>query len=83
MRLTFVLGCLLLLVLAAGCRSMQRPNWLHPGPASYQQAQAQRFDPYPEVESGPAIAGGRPREYDKPLAEPARARQLPWHQIQQ
>jgi len=75
---------------SAGCRSTTPPNWLHPGPAEYQQSQAQRFDPYPQNEPGPKIMGGRPLEYDKPPAEvlrvqppldPMRSRSqwLPWN----
>jgi len=55
-----------------GC--MSGPKWLHPGPAPYQQDKAVRFDPYPDNDIGPAMVGVRPRDYDKPLAEPSRAR---------
>jgi len=67
-----------LAVAAGGCRSVGPPNWLHPGTAAHQQSKAERFDPYPENELGPEVLGGRPREYQKPPAEPARARWLPW-----
>jgi len=76
------LFCLLLTTAAAawvaGCRGVAPPNWSHPGTAAYQQSEAERFDPYPENETGPAIVGGRPREFQKPPAEPTRARWLPW-----
>ncbi len=71
-----------------GCRGTGPPNWSHPGPAEYQQRQAQMFDPYPETEPGPEIVGARPMEYDKPAAEvlrvqppldPMRSRWLPWN----
>ncbi|MHB1033461.1 MAG: hypothetical protein ACYC35_01945 [Pirellulales bacterium] len=62
-----------------GCSSISPPNWFHPGPASYQQAQAQRFDPYPENETGPPVVGSRPLEYQQPRAEAGRARWLPWN----
>jgi len=54
------------------------PNWLHPGPAPYQQQRAEKFDPYPETDSSPTIVGARPREYDAPAAETTRARRKPW-----
>ncbi|MFC1596664.1 hypothetical protein ACFL5Q_01825 [Planctomycetota bacterium] len=61
-----------------GCQSVSRPDWLHPGPAAYQQSRAEQYDPFPENEPGPAIIGARPREYEKPVAEPLRARWIPW-----
>ena len=63
---------LVLVGLAGGCVS--GPRWLHPGPAQYQQQKAVQFDPYPYNDICPAVVGARPRDYDKPLAEPARAR---------
>jgi hypothetical protein len=59
----------LLAVVAAGCRGVERPNWLSPGRAEVQQARAQEYDPWPEPETGPAIVGGRPMDYQKPPAE--------------
>lgn len=73
---------------AAGCRNLAPPNWSCPGPAEYQQSLAQRFDPYPENEPGPAIIGARPMEYTNPPAEvlrvqppldPLRSQWLPWN----
>ncbi len=78
----------ILVVGISGCRGLVPPNWSHPGPAQYQQAQAERFDPYPENEPGPKIVGARPLEYEKPPAEvlrvqpsinPFQARWLPWN----
>jgi hypothetical protein len=74
-----ILTTTMLLAGVAGCRSTGPSDWLHPGPAAYQQSQAERFDPYPENELGPPIVGSRPREYQKPPAEPTRARWLPWN----
>lgn len=48
--------------------------WMRPGPAPEQRQVAQRFDPYPDQDIAPDIVGGRPRDYQQPLAEPARAR---------
>ena len=64
--------------LNSGCQSMGRPNWFNPGPAQYQRAQAQRFDPYPDQNIGPAMAGVRPREYADQLPEATRARWNQW-----
>ncbi len=69
---SLALLCVLFLGLA-GC-SATRPSLAHPGSAQVQQNRAVRFDPYPENETGPAMVGVRPREFDKPITEPARAR---------
>ncbi|HEV3416310.1 MAG TPA: hypothetical protein VG056_05840 [Pirellulales bacterium] len=55
-------------VAAAGCSSsVARPNWFGPQPPqAYQQNQAQRYDPYPDDSLGPAVLGGRPRDFDRP-----------------
>jgi hypothetical protein len=52
---------------AEGC--VAPPPVLHPGTEQQQQARAQRFDPYPENDVGPAVVGGRPQEYANPSAE--------------
>jgi hypothetical protein len=57
---------------AGGC--VTPPRWLGPGPAAYQQRKAERFDPYADNDIGPTVVGGRPRDFDKPVAEPTRAR---------
>ena len=49
-------------------------NWSNPGTMSQQQQRATVFDPYADNTAGPEIVGGRPREFQKPLAEPVRAR---------
>ena len=63
-------------LLAAGCsclappnatnQGLAMPNVAHPGTEAYQQARAQRFEPYPENDVGPPVVGGRPREYQDP-----------------
>ena len=60
----------------AGCANM--PPGSHPGTAQYQRSMAERFDPYPENEPGPAIVGGRPMEFEKPIPETQRARWSPY-----
>jgi hypothetical protein len=75
---TLGVSAAVVMILAAmgGCQHTEGPNWLHPGSAATQQARALRYDPYPENEPSPGMAGVRPREYDKPPPEPSRAR---WH----
>ena len=70
-----ILGLALLtlcLLGTTGCYSTGGPNWLHPGDTEYQQQQAVVHDPYPDNDQGPEVVGVRPRDYDKPLAEPVR-----------
>ncbi|MFO0898342.1 MAG: hypothetical protein U0836_13040 [Pirellulales bacterium] len=62
------------LVSSAGCYDMAPPQLFNPGPTKYQQMQAQRFDPYPENDIAPDGGGGRPLGFQKPVAEPSRAR---------
>lgn len=57
-----------------GCTGTGGPSWFRPGPAQYQQRKAERFDPYAQPDIGPDVTGARPREYDRPTAEPARSR---------
>jgi hypothetical protein len=53
--------------LLPGC--LAPPSIVHPGPEAYQQARAQKFDPYPEPEIGPNTGGLRPADYQSPPAE--------------
>lgn len=78
-KLSRLLLLTLIALALAGCRSVSPPDWAHPGPAGYQQSMAERYDPYPENETGPQIVGARPREYQKPPPETSRARWLPWN----
>lgn len=78
-RLVRWLVVMVFAVAVGGCAGLERPRLLAPGPAAYQQRRAERFDPYADNEAGPAVVGARPREYDKPFAEPSRARwTIPW-----
>lgn len=75
-RLFLVAMTSLALASAAGCSStVKKPRLLHPGPAEYQRANAVQFDPYPQNDMGPAIVGGRPREYAIPVNEVERSLQ--------
>ncbi len=59
---------------ATGCSSAIRyPKLVGPGPAGYQRANAEAFDPYPLPDLGPPIDGGRPREFGIPRNEVERA----------
>jgi len=48
------------------------------GSEAYQQTRAQRFDPYPDTDIGPAVDGGRPEGFTAPPPEPARGRPNQW-----
>jgi len=56
-----------LMTIGAGC--VAPPRVFHPGSVQQQQARAQRFDPFPENDLGPAVVGARPREYSNPEPE--------------
>jgi hypothetical protein len=68
-------------LLAPGCASLGRPDWLDPGPARNQQRRAVRFDPYMQDDIGPyafrqygIMDGSRPRDYSEPVPEVKRSR---------
>jgi len=69
--------CMLLLcgAVAVGCTS-GRPNLRHPGDLQTQRFNAIAHDPYTDVDAGPEVVGGRPRDFQKPLPEPVRNRWL-------
>lgn len=62
-------------VLFVGC-GRERPNIMHPGDLQSQRFNAIAHDPYTDQDAGPEVVGGRPREFQKPLAEPVRNRWL-------
>jgi hypothetical protein len=59
--------------LSACSPTIRKPQLLHPGPAPYQRANAEVYDPYPIPDLGPDIVGGRPRDFQKPRNEVERA----------
>ena len=61
-------------MIVAGCANITPPNWYCPGTARQQQLKAERYDPYPENDTGTPVVGGRPRGYMNPPAETLRAR---------
>jgi len=86
MRLSICLIAIVgLIVSLAGCgwfRSPETrlPRLYNPGSAEYQRYQAERVvDPYPLNEAGPEIVGGRPRGFQKPMAETPRSQNRPRH----
>ena len=50
------------------------PDWSNPGTLAQQQQRANVFDPYADNNAAPEIVGGRPRDFQKPLADPGRPR---------
>jgi hypothetical protein len=68
---TAIVGLIALGLALLGCAAP--PNWCQPGSEPVQQRRAERHDPYPELDAGPEIIGGRPRSYDRPRTEPRRA----------
>jgi hypothetical protein len=68
----------LLLAAFGGCRGY-RPLLGAPGTTDQQRLSATIHDPYADNDAGPEIVGGRPREFQKPLAEPVRNRSLLEH----
>lgn len=62
----------MILLAAAGCGRIAPPYIFHPGTEAYQQARAQRFDPYADPQIGPDninIDGIRPRGFVQPASE--------------
>jgi hypothetical protein len=57
----------------SGC-GYSRPLLGPPGPIYQQQQNASIHDPYALNDLGPEVVGGRPRDFQKPLAEPVRNR---------
>jgi len=62
--------------LTACSQTVRKPQLLHPGPAPFQRANAEVFDPYPQPDVGPEVVGGRPREYAAPRNEVERAQEF-------
>jgi hypothetical protein len=68
--LTLALGIPAIL---AGC-NLEPPAIFNPGDLQYQRARANRYDPFPDPQAGPAIPEVRPREFSNPPPEASRAR---------
>ena len=61
------------LVPVLGCTLPNR-QYQPPRTTGQQQLEATQWDPYADVDAGPEIVGGRPREFQRPASEPVRAR---------
>ncbi len=68
-----LLGVVLFLGLCLGC-NVSRPTLRNPGSVQQQRYGATLHDPYADNDLGPEVVGSRPREFQKPLAEPVRNR---------
>jgi hypothetical protein len=69
----------LLIMPMVGCtseihRHVRFPDFMSPGWAQQQRADAIEHDPYILNDIGPEVVGGRPREYLQPVSEVERAR---------
>lgn len=69
-------GLSLLLAGIAGCRGYNPFRW-PPGTLQQQRLNATVHDPYADTDAGPEVVGSRPRDFQKPLAEPVRSRPFP------
>ena len=67
------------LVSLTGCAL--RPDFGPPGTIYEQRARAVLNDPFPAVDLGPEIVGGRPRGYDTPLAQPTNIQASPYSEL--
>lgn len=80
LRPLFILLLAVLPLVAVGCASLGKPDWLEPGPAAYQRRKAVRFDPYLQDDIAPSslrlplMDGARPRDFAEPVPEVRRAR---------
>lgn len=66
-----ILALALVFTLPVGC-GLRRPFERPPGTVDTQRQEASRHDPYVDNDAGPEVVGGRPREFNKPWAEPRR-----------
>lgn len=67
--LVCLLGLWIVSLLLTGCQNGLQQNLQPPGTIWQQRNRAVQFDPYPVDHMGPAIVGGRPRDFSKPLPE--------------
>lgn len=63
----------MLCCMVVGCVLPQR-QFQGPQTIQQQQLSATSFDPYADVDAAPEIVGARPREFQRPAAEPERTR---------
>ncbi len=60
----------------AGCNI--RPTAGPPGTIYHQRNRAVNYDPFPDQNAGPAIEGGRPLQYERPLPEVTKSQTNPY-----
>lgn len=65
------------LAAVTGC-GYTRPLLGPQGTIQQQRSEAAVFDPYTANDLGPEVVGGRPRDFQKPLAAPVRQQWSPW-----
>jgi hypothetical protein len=85
---TLRLGAAIALVVSSiGCQSSNYAERFGFGTMDRQKAKAADFDPYPLNDIGPAVLGGRPRDFFDPTPEPRRnelqSQRNPWAGYQQ
>ncbi len=63
--------CIVLLALAVAIPAccVTKPNLTSPGTIEQQRFRSVMFDPYSDVDIGPEVVGGRPREFQRPLSQ--------------
>lgn len=73
LRATF--ACIFLSVVLSGLCGCTLPNGQFQPARTQGQQQfgATQWDPYAQVDGGPDVVGSRPREFDRPAAEPVRS----------
>lgn len=68
----FYIAFAVCVLLSTGCtlpnRQVQPPRTM-----GQQQLEATQWDPYADIDGGPEIVGGRPREFQRPPSQPIRA----------
>ncbi len=62
-------GLLLASAIGLPACGVTRPNLFSPGNLDTQRARAVMFDPYSDVDIGPEVVGGRPRQFQRPLPQ--------------
>jgi hypothetical protein len=67
-----LLGLVLSTGLSGCVRNLAGPEWGNPGTGTAQRSRAAIFDPYVDNDLGPEVVGVRPRDFQKPRAEPAK-----------
>lgn len=70
---SWILALCVVCATAAGCAS-DGSFLFNPGTIQQQRLRATVHDPYSDQDLGPEVVGGRPRDFQQPLAEPVRNR---------